>query len=40
MVMMSSMTSQGDLKVVPLYLCLGELGSGGKLQGQYLVNKC
>ena len=24
----------------PLYSCLGEVGSGCKLQGQYLVNKC
>ena len=24
----------------PLYSCLGEVGSGSKLQGQYLVNKC
>ena len=24
----------------PLYSCLGEVGSGGKLQGQCLVNKC
>ena len=23
-----------------LYSCLGEVGSGSKLQGQYLVNKC
>ena len=29
---MSSMTSQGDLKVA-LYSCLGEVGSGSKLQG-------
>ena len=31
-VVMSSMTSQGDLKVA-LYSCLGEVGSGSKLQG-------
>ena len=24
----------------PLYSCLGEVGSGSKLQGQCLVNKC
>ena len=24
----------------PLYSCLGDVGSGSKLQGQYLVNKC
>ena len=32
-VVMSSMTSQGDLKVA-LYSCLGEVGSGSKLQGR------
>ena len=37
MVMTSSMTSQGDLS---LYSCLGEVGVGGKLQGQRLVSKC
>ena len=39
MTMTSSMTSQGGLKV-SLYSCLGKVGSGSKLQGQCLVNKC
>ena len=25
---------------LPVYSCLGEVGSGSKLQGQCLVNKC
>ena len=40
MVMTSSMTSQDHLKVGPLYSCLGEVGSGSKLQGQCLGNTC
>ena len=39
MVITSSMTSQGGLKV-SLFSCLGEVGRGSKLQGQCLVNKC
>ena len=34
------MTSQDDLKVDPIYSCLGEVGSGCKLHLQCLVNKC
>ena len=40
MVMTSSMTSQCGLKVSLLYSCLGEVGTGSKLQGQCLVSKC
>ena len=40
MVMTSSMTSQDGLKVFLHISCLGEVGSGSKLHGQCLINKC
>ena len=39
-VITSSMTSQGGLKVDPLYSCLGEARSGSKWQGKRLANTC